>query len=67
MTMRITVDCDRCCGAGQCVLAAPEVFDQTDDGIVKLLDASPPARLHARVREAASICPGLAITVEERP
>ena len=64
--MRVTVDRDKCCGAGQCVLAAPRVFDQTDEGIVQLLDPSPPAELHARVREAAIICPCSVITVHEQ-
>ncbi|MFF0087030.1 ferredoxin [Streptomyces canus] len=32
--MRIDVDADRCVGAGQCVMAAPKVFDQNDDGTV---------------------------------
>ncbi|MEV1177797.1 ferredoxin [Nonomuraea sp. NPDC049784] len=64
--MNITVDADKCCGAGQCVLLAPDVFDQgEDDGIVILLDASPAAEHHAAVRESASVCPGAAITVEE--
>ncbi|MFC4116367.1 ferredoxin [Nonomuraea zeae] len=65
--MNITVDADKCCGAGQCVLLAPEVFDQgEDDGIVILLDPSPAAGQHAAVREAASVCPAAAITVDER-
>ena len=64
--MRITVDEDRCCGAGTCVLLAPDVFDQRDeDGIVVLLDERPGAQLHPAVREAASVCPGAAITVGE--
>ena len=29
--MKITVDEAKCCGAGQCVLIAPEVFDQRDE------------------------------------
>lgn len=64
--MRVSVDQARCCGAGQCVLLVPEVFDQgVDDGIVVLLDATPPKELHAPVREAAAVCPGGAIDVEE--
>lgn len=64
--MRITVDEDKCCGAGQCVLLAPEVFDQRDDdGIVVLLDAEPPEALHAVSREAASVCPAAAIDVSD--
>lgn len=62
--MRISVDVDKCCGAGQCVLVAPEVFDQRDeDGVVVLLDAQPPAELHAQAEEAAQVCPAAAIAV----
>ncbi|GAB2812790.1 ferredoxin [Lentzea nigeriaca] len=62
--MKITVDQDKCCGAGTCVLLAPDVFDQRDeDGIVVLLDAEPPAELHSLVQEAASVCPAAAISV----
>ncbi|MDI1446308.1 ferredoxin [Polyangium sp. 6x1] len=64
--MRVIVDVEKCCGAGQCVLLAPKVFDQRDDGIVILLDASPPKELHAVVREAATVCPAAAIQLEER-
>jgi ferredoxin len=40
--VKVTVDQDRCCGAGTCVMLAPEVFDQReDDGIVELLVAEP--------------------------
>ncbi|ESQ01996.1 MULTISPECIES: ferredoxin [Streptomyces] len=64
--MKITVDQEKCCGAGQCVLIAPEVFDQRDeDGIVVLLDATPPAALHDGVRESAEVCPTTAIRVAE--
>ena len=64
--MKVTVDTDRCCGAGTCVLLAPDVFDQReDDGIVLLLDERPGEELHAVVREAASVCPGAAISVNE--
>jgi ferredoxin len=64
--MKVTVDQDRCCGSGQCVLAVEEVFDQRDeDGIVVLLEPEPEPSLHVRVREAAIICPAAAITLEE--
>lgn len=64
--MRIHVDEAKCVGGGQCVLAAPEVFDQRDeDGIVVLLEENPPADLDAQVREAALLCPALAITLDE--
>ncbi|MEW9553949.1 ferredoxin [Nonomuraea sp. NPDC050783] len=64
--MKVTVDEDKCCGAGSCVLIAPEVFDQRDeDGIVVLLEPEPGADRHAAVREAAAVCPALAIEVSE--
>ncbi|WP_030946163.1 ferredoxin [Streptomyces sp. NRRL S-646] len=64
--MRIDIDEEKCCGAGQCVLAAPEVFDQRDeDGIVVLLDPTPPAGQFAAVQEAAQLCPAAAIVVAE--
>ncbi|MFC4508096.1 MULTISPECIES: ferredoxin [Streptomyces] len=64
----VAVDEGKCCGAGTCVMHAPDVFDQRDDdGIVILLDAQPSQELHAAVREAASTCPALAIAVTEEP
>ncbi|WP_437597578.1 ferredoxin [Sorangium sp. So ce590] len=63
--MRVIVDPAKCCGAGQCVMLAPKVFEQQDDGIVVLLDEAPPKALHTAVREAASVCPGAAIRVDE--
>ncbi|MEU7739742.1 ferredoxin [Nonomuraea sp. NPDC049158] len=65
--MKVIVDEDKCCGAGQCVLIAPEVFDQRDeDGIVILLEPEPAADQHSAVREAAAVCPGAAIEVTEQ-
>jgi ferredoxin len=62
--MKVSVDVDRCCGAGTCVLLAPEVFDQReDDGIVMLLEREPGEELHSTVREAANVCPASAITL----
>ncbi|MET8953575.1 ferredoxin [Streptomyces sp. NPDC004393] len=62
--MKITVDEAKCCGAGQCVLLAPDVFDQREeDGIVQLRDAEPPPGQHPAVREAATMCPAAAITL----
>ena len=64
--MKIVVDQERCSGAGQCGLVAPEVFDQRDaDGVVVLLDVEPAERLHASVREAAGVCPAAATELDE--
>jgi ferredoxin len=61
----IRVDEHKCIGAGQCVLRAPRIFDQREDGIVILLDANPPASQHAAARKAADLCPSEAITIDE--
>ncbi len=64
--MKVTVNEDRCLGAGQCVLAAREVFDQReDDGIVVLLTDTPDPSQFEHVREAARLCPALVIEVTE--
>jgi ferredoxin len=64
--VHVTLDQDRCVASGQCVLAAPEVFDQRhDDGVAILLDGLPPSGLHVDVRRAAAVCPGLAIALAE--
>ena len=64
--MKVTVDQDKCIASGQCVLLAPEVFDQRDeDGVVVLLNSNPPPELDDVVEEAAQVCPSLAITVED--
>jgi ferredoxin len=66
MTVKIEIDQEKCIGAGQCVLAAPEVFDQRDDdGIVELLDGAPPESERWNSREAAQLCPAGAITVKD--
>ncbi|MDX2545075.1 ferredoxin [Streptomyces sp. WI04-05B] len=64
--MKVVVDEEKCVAAGQCVSAAMEVFDQRDeDGIVVVLNENPPAELAEDVRNAAAICPALAIRIEE--
>jgi ferredoxin len=62
--MRVIVDQDKCVASGQCVIAAGAVFDQREeDGIVFLLDDSPPPELRDAVRRAAALCPARAISV----
>ncbi|CPT92144.1 ferredoxin [Mycobacteroides abscessus] len=64
--MKITVDEQKCVAGGQCVLAAPEVFDQRDeDGIVVVLNDHPDADQFDATREAAQICPAAAIFLSE--
>ena len=50
----------------QCVLTAAEVFDQREeDGAVVLFDAEPLAASYQDVRQAADLCPSLAIAITE--
>jgi ferredoxin len=64
--MRVTLDQEKCVASGQCVLTAPTVFDQRDeDGVAVLLTEEPPADVREDVRQAAAVCPALAITLSE--
>ncbi|WP_329281668.1 ferredoxin [Streptomyces sp. NBC_01451] len=64
--MKVTVEADKCVAAGQCVLLAPEIFDQRDDdGVVVLLDETPTPEQHYAVRESALVCPAAAIHVND--
>ncbi|MEU6811665.1 ferredoxin [Streptomyces sp. NPDC046831] len=62
--MRITADSDRCLGAGQCVLSAPDRFDQSEEGTVLVLDARVADEAdETRLRETVSLCPSQAIAL----
>ena len=62
--MTIEVDETRCIGSGNCVLTAPDLFDQRDeDGIAVVLDRDPAPGRHDGARQAAELCPTSAITV----
>ncbi len=60
----VHVDVERCIGAGHCVMRAPKIFDQREDGIVILLDAEPPLDQRAAAEKAADLCPSQVITIE---
>ena len=64
--MKVTVDQDICASSGNCVMNAPEVFDQRDeDGVVVLRTENPPAEQAENVRRVAAACPAQVITIEE--
>ena len=60
-TMKITANRDVCIGAGMCVMNAPEVFDQDDDGVVVLLTAEVPEEHEAATARAVASCPSGAL------
>jgi ferredoxin len=63
--MKVTADRDVCVGAGMCVLTAPELFDQGDDGIVTVLTSTPDEGDRPAAREAARLCPSGAVQIIE--
>ncbi|MEU0897254.1 ferredoxin [Streptomyces paradoxus] len=65
--MRVELDVPKCVASGQCVMAAPDVFDQRDDdGVAILLAERPGEELLDDVREAVAVCPAAAIRLVER-
>jgi ferredoxin len=64
--VKVIIESDKCVAAGQCVLSAPDVFDQReDDGVVILLAENPAGHLADDVRDAVMLCPARAIRLEE--
>jgi ferredoxin len=64
--VRIKADRDVCVGAGMCVLTAPLVFDQdTEEGLVLVLDVDLSGELADAARQAVDLCPSGALSVEE--
>jgi ferredoxin len=60
--MRVELDEPKCVASGQCVIAAPDVFDQRDeDGVAVLLTEEPSDVQLDEVREAVAVCPAAAI------
>lgn len=61
--MTITVDPDVCFGSGECVLAAPQTFDISDDGVAFVRpDAVRPDP--SALQSIADNCPSRAIRLE---
>jgi ferredoxin len=64
--MRVIVDLNLCQAHGDCVVAAPEVFDiGDDDDVVTVTDPEPGEALRAKVVAAAEACPVGAIRIED--
>ena len=64
--MKITVDLDVCEAHGECVAAAPEIFDLgDDDDVVTVLQAEPDEDLREEALAAQKSCPVDAIRIED--
>ena len=63
--MRIRVDRDLCQGHGVCESEAPEVFSVSKDGVLTVLDETPPESQRAPVELAVKYCPTHALSIEE--
>ncbi|OBJ46440.1 ferredoxin [Mycolicibacterium mucogenicum] len=63
--MRVILDTGKCALHGECLVAAPEVFDIRDDEqTAVVLDPEPSEHLRANISDAALMCPVSAIRVE---
>jgi len=63
--VRVSADNSKCVVSCMCVYRAPAVFDQDEEGLVVVLDDSPPDALAVDIRRAAEGCPVGAISVDE--
>lgn len=61
----LKADFGKCQGYANCVDAAPDAYDISDDGVVVLLKEHIPAEDRARIEEAARSCPVGALSIED--
>jgi ferredoxin len=63
--IKVVVDRDLCQDHGQCVFAAPQVFELDEEGTLVVLQEEVGEDLRDAVEEAADVCPVQAITIED--
>jgi ferredoxin len=63
--VKVAADRDLCISAGNCVMSAPAVFDQDDDGIVVVLVDEIPDDELDHAREAVKLCPSEALRLSD--
>jgi len=63
VSLKVVVDFNVCQDHGQCVFAAPEVFELDEAGRLVVLVEEPDETLRASVEDAADVCPVQAITI----
>ncbi|MGW0583180.1 ferredoxin [Streptomyces sp. NPDC002920] len=62
--MKVVVDMNQCQDHGQCVFAAPDVFQLDENGRLAYV-SDPDDALRDEVEEAADVCPLQAIRIED--
>jgi ferredoxin len=64
--MRVTRNATTCALHGECVMAAPDVFEiRDDDEVVTVLNPEPGEELRGSVENAALACPTSSIRIED--
>ena len=61
----VKADLAVCQGYANCIVAADDVFDLDDDGVVVLLRAEFPGSDRPRMQEAVRVCPVSALSIGE--
>jgi ferredoxin len=64
-SMKIKVYRHRCISSGNCVLAAPRLFTQDEEGLVVAQVANPRPGDYEDARKSAAACPVAAIELQE--
>ena len=62
--MKVRVDMNLCQSHGECVLAAPDVFELGDDDVLVWKEDVDESR-RAEVEDAVNACPMMAIRIDE--
>jgi ferredoxin len=62
--MKVHVDMNLCQSHGECVFAAPDVFELGDDDVLKWKEDVDESQ-RAAVEEAVNVCPMMAISIED--
>ena len=63
--MKVYVDVNLCALHGLCVETLPEVFEIGDDGVLHVLNETPPDSVRGKVVKAVRECPTGAISMED--
>lgn len=64
--MKVVIDKEKCFMSGECYYNHPELFKMDDDGFpIVLVDEINDDAMEKHAREAAEVCPAVAISIED--